>query len=404
MTELLLRDVRAWPRLPGSDALDVRCRDGQVVEIGPAGSSDAGDADVVEGGGAVLLPSFTDAHAHLDSTRLGLPFRPHDAEPGLAGLVAADRRGQHAEPVPVAERATHTLGRTIALGTTRVRSHAQVDADFGLARLEGVLAAREAHADRAEVQVVAFPQAGILRSPGTADLLDAAVRAGADLVGGLDPAGFDLDPTGHLDVVFGIAERRGVGVDLHLHDGGELGAWQLERICDRAEALSMQGMVTVSHAFGLAMVDADRQQALVERLTTVDVALTTVAPGARPPLPRRLLADAGVRVGLGQDGIRDFWSPWGNGDMLERTWQLAHREGLRRDDEVEACVELATLGGRAVLDAGLRDLPGRGVGVGAPADLVLVDAGTVTSAVMDRPSARTVVRAGRVVAVDGELV
>ena len=74
------------------------------------------------------------------------------------------------------------------------------------------------------MQIVAFPQSGILREPGAAELLDAAVREGADLVGGLDPQGIDGDAEAHLDIVFGIAERRGVGVDIHLHDRGALGA------------------------------------------------------------------------------------------------------------------------------------------------------------------------------------
>ncbi len=310
----------------------------------------------------------------------------------------------------MAERAIRTLGATVAAGTVRVRSHAQVDADAGLERVEGVLAARAAFEGRCDVQVVAFPQSGIIRDPPTADLLGAAVDAGVDLVGGIDPCAFDRDPVAHLDVVFGLAERKQVGVDLHLHEVGELGAFTIELIAERTRALGMEGNVTISHVFALSSVDPARQAALIELLAACDIGITTVAPGNREPLPLDALRAAGVRVGLGQDGIRDYWSPYGNGDMLERAWQLAFRAGVRRDDAIEACVDVASRGGRAVFDRRpwsndpMVDDTSTGLGVGAPADLVVVPADTVAAAVMDHPPRSAVFFGGRLVARDGMLV
>ena len=410
MADLLLRDVRVWPREPGGDLVDVEIRDGRIASIAPAGRTDTDPSlPTAHGLGGVLVPAFVDAHAHLDSTRLGLPFRPHTAEPGLTGLIANDRANWRDAGASVSARATHTLGATIASGVTAVRSHAQVDTDCGLERLEGVLAAREAHAARAAVQVVAFPQSGILRDDGTADLLDAALRAGAGVVGGLDPCALDRNPVAHLDVVFGLAERHGVAVDIHLHETGELGAFTFELIAERTVALGMQGQVTISHAFALSTVDATRQAALIELLAEADISLATVAPGNRDQLPLEALRAAGVRVGLGQDGIRDYWSPYGDGDMLSRAWQLAFRNGYRHDDLVELCVDVATRGGRAVLDATtwsrgpLDDDTDTGLAAGARADLVVVAADTVTAAVMDHPPRTLVIRDGTVIARDGQL-
>ncbi|HEX5535228.1 MAG TPA: amidohydrolase [Actinomycetales bacterium] len=415
MPDLLLRHVRPWPRTLDAPAVDVLLSDGRIAEMRdvpqPNGTTqptaDEPTADVLDGRGGVLIPSFSDVHAHLDSTRLGLAFRPHTAEPGLAGLVENDRRNWRQAEATVAERATYTLGRTIAAGATLVRSHAQVDPDSGLERLDGVLAAREHHNSRARVEVVAFPQAGVIREAGTADLLEQALLAGADLIGGLDPCAFDRDPVAQLDVVFGLADRHGRGVDIHLHEPGELGAFSIELICERVGALSMHGRVTISHCFALCTVDAPRQAQLVELLAEHDVAVTTVAPGTRDPLPLVALREKGVRLGLGQDGIRDYWSPYGNGDMLDRAWQLAFRAGYRADAMVEACVETATLGGRSVVDgstAADASGPQRGLAVGDPADLVIVPGDTVTAAVMDRPPRTAVIHAGVVVARDGELV
>src|SRR3954451_7579814 len=347
MNDLVLRRVRPWPREFGGPAVDVVVRDGRIAEI-VAEAAVAADSIVVDCAGGVLMPAFADVHTHLDSTRLGLPFKPHSAGVGLTGLIENDRRKWRSDG-DVAARATRTLGASIASGATLVRSHAQVDTDCGLERLEGVLAARSAHADRCRVEVVAFPQSGIVRDPGTADLLGAAIAAGADLIGGIDPCGLDRDPVEHLDIVFALADRHQVGIDIHLHEAATLGAFSFELIAERVAALSMQGKVTVSHAFAVSSVDESRQHELIELLAANDIALTTVAPGNTEPLPLEALRAAGVRVGLGQDGIRDYWSPYGNGDMLERAWQLAFRSGFRFDELVELCVDTASRGGRSIV-------------------------------------------------------
>jgi cytosine/creatinine deaminase len=411
MNDLLIRSVRLWPREGGGTPVDVLIRDGRIAAIGSDGVSDTALVDVrsAEGHGGVLMPALADVHTHLDSTRLGLPFRPHSAGPGLTGLIENDRANWRSDG-DVAARAIRTLAATIASGTTVVRSHAQIDTDAKLERLEGVLAAREAHAARCQLQIVAFPQSGIVRDKGTADLLHAAILAGADLIGGIDPCGLERDPVEHLDIVFGLAERHHVGVDIHLHDPGELGAFTFELIGERTEALGMQGMVTISHGFGLSSVDADRQASLIDMLARNDIALTTVAPGTTEPLPITALRAAGVRVGLGQDGIRDFWSPYGNGDMLERAWQLAFISSVRFDSLIEACVDVASRGGRSVVNGGpwptedVVDDARSGLAIGAPADLLVVRADTVTAAVMDHPPRTLVIREGRVVAREGELV
>ena len=236
------------------------------------------------------------------------------------------------------------------------------------------------------MQVVAFPQSGILRDPGTADLPKPPCGQAPILVGGLDPCAYDRDPVAHLDVVFGIAERHRVGVDIHLHETGELGAFTFELIAERTAALGHAGNGDHQSRLRARHRGRDSSGGPIELLATHDIAVATVAPGNRVPLPLLALRAAGVRVGLGQDGIRDYWSPYGNGDMLERSWQLAFRNGFRRDDLVELCVDVASRGGRAVVGptawspAAITDDTLTGLAPGARADLVVVAADTVTAA------------------------
>jgi len=388
---LLLRNVRPL----GGTAVDLLVGGGRIVAVGEGLAAPEGVA-VVDGGSQLALPGLVDAHAHLDKTLWGLPWRPHTAGDGLAALIENEHRGRAElarSGVSVAERAGNLLGAYVAAGTAHIRSHVDVDPVAGLDSLHGVLEARAAFADRVAVELVAFPQSGLLVRPGTVELLEAAVRAGADLVGGLDPAGFDHQPVEHLDAVFAIAGRHGCGLDIHLHDGGELGAFTIELIIERTRALGLAGRVTVSHAFALAEVPEPRLDGLVEGLATAGVSLTTVAPGNRRPFPLAKLRAAGVAVGLGCDGIRDLWSPWGDGDVLGRAALLAWRAGARRDEDLAAACELATFGGARVLG-----LAAYGLEAGCRADLALVPATTVGEAVVAHPPRSLVLKDGRVVA------
>lgn len=395
---MLITNVRPW----GGEPCDIEIRDGVIAALTAHAADRQAPADSVAGRGRLALPSFSDVHCHLDSTRIGLPFRPHTGGPGVWGMTMNDRAHWREDEWGVAERATHTLGRMIERGTTRVRSYAQIDADCGLERFEGVLAAKEAHADRCEVEIMAFPQAGLLKEKGVPELMDQALSSGAAVVGGIDPCTLDRDPVRHLDILFDLAERHQAPIDVHLHEPGPLGVFSVDLILERVRALDMAYQVTLSHAYDLGSVDEATTRRLIEEFAELDIAMATVAPAQHHALPLADLTAAGVRVGLGEDGQRDFWSPYGNADMLDRTWQLAFTNRYRADELIEHCMAVASRGGASILDgnlprlASVADRPG--LAVGDRADLLLLDGETVTSAVMDRSADRTVLHAGRVVA------
>lgn len=392
-----IRNVRPW----GGDLSDVVVEGARIAQVRPASDAPVG-ADEVDGRGRLVLPSFSDVHVHLDSSRIGLPFRPHTGRPGVWGMMMNDRENWRKTDIPHAEIVAGTLEQMIARGTTRVRSYAQVDVDCQLDKYHSVVSAKERFAEHADVQIMVFPQAGILREEGTVDVLEAALAEGADVMGGIDPCQLDRDPARHLDIVFGLAEKYQVEVDIHLHEPGALGVFSTDLVLERTRALGMQGKVTMSHAYDLGAVSEATSRRLIDAFAELDVAMATVAPSTSNHLSLVQLVESGVRIGLGEDGQRDYWSPYGDCDMLDRTWQLAFTNGFRRDDHIELALAVGTMGGASIMShdvprvTGVGDRPG--VAAGDRADLVIVDGETPTSAVMDRGTDRTVIHDGRVVA------
>jgi Cytosine deaminase and related metal-dependent hydrolases len=392
VAELLLRDVLIW----GGGKGDIAIRGGRITAIGaqlPAGVG----TQVIDASGCLVLPGLVDAHAHLDKTLWGTPWQPHQAGPTLLERIENERRVLRELGLSPELQSARLLRRMVACGTTHVRTHVDVGPDVGLANLHGVQTMREQHSDWIDVEIVAFPQTGVAIRPGTLALLEQAVREGADVIGGLDPIGVDRDPKTQLDGIFAIAARHGCGIDIHLHDDGEMGALTIAMIAERTAALGLSGRVAISHAFCLGMLDPARLDAIAKLLVDYDIAIMTHGPAGATPLPPvRLLHERGVRLFTGSDGVRDAWSPLNNGDMLERAYLVAYRNGFRDDPGIELALRMATFGGAQLL--GCKDY---GLHVGAAADLVLVEAQTAAEAVAFHLPRRYVVKRGRVVARDG---
>ena len=385
--------------LPDGSRCDIDVEEGRIVALLPSSGSAASSRDL-DLEGALVLPPLVDGHIHLDKTLLGLPWVPNQATGSrVADRIEAERKVRAARGIPESETGANLVRQVMASGTLHMRSHVDIDNQLGLRNLHEILKVRERFRDLVTIQIVAFPQSGVLRSPGTADLLDAAIAEGADLLGGLDPVGIDGDLDGHLDAIFGIAEKRGVGVDIHLHDGGEGGIAELLAIAARTKAAGLAGKVAVSHAFALGSVPTARAAETANALADAGVAIMSHGPGAATMPPLLLLREHGVDVFGGSDNIRDAWSPFGNGDMLDRAMMIGYRANFRHDHELSVAYEMVTSAAAAVLG-----LAGYGLRVGGPADFVAVEAGSIAEAVATRPRRKLVVKAGGVLARDGVLV
>lgn len=366
---------------------DLATRDGRFVPIDAV----ATDVERIDLDGLTVLPAFVEGHIHLDKSFVGDAWHPHHPVDSLRERLNVEKR-LLSSALPIAERIEALLAQAHSFGTVAMRSHVDVDPVLGLDNLHAVATACEAWKGRVDVEIVAFPQAGIVSNPGTADLLDAAMREGATVVGGLDPSEFDGDADGHLDVVFGTAERHGAKIDIHLHEHGAGGIEQIERIAARTTAAGMSGLVTISHAYALGDVSRDEARRVSTVLAEAGVSILTNAPGDHPFPPIDVLHAQGVHVFAGNDNIRDAWWPYGNGDLLERAMLIGYRSGFYTDEQLGVALDMITVDSAKALG---RALPG--FEVGDEASFVIVDAPNGAAAVASPPSERLLVQHGTIV-------
>lgn len=385
---ILLMDAR----LADGRAADLLIKDGRVAAVGDVGTLKSGSDDArpvrINLAGQLLLPSMVDGHTHIDKTLWGMPWRAHAAEDFRISRIETEKEERKGLP-PVEERAGALLRSMISQGTTATRTHVDIDPEIGLARLHAVLRLRERFADLIDIQIVAFPQSGICRSPGVAELLDQALSEGADLIGGIDPEAYDGDLDGHLDVVFGSAEKHGKGADLHLHTTGETGWRELAAIVDRAKALGAENAVTVSHGFCLGELSGDALEAQLAEMAAAGVSVASSAAGYVPMAPVKALAGKGIPIMAGSDNARDRWGPYGTGDTLERAMLVGWKQNFRRDEDLELAFGMCSAVGRAQLG-----LEAAGTEPGMVADLMALPAENVPEAIVNRPPRTLVMKAG----------
>lgn len=358
---------------------------GTIAAIVPSGQVSGTElsGQAIDAEGLLYLPALSDHHIHLDKHFLGEPWKPLQPFITLEGQLRFEKSKLAELPTSAAERARRLIELLLSHGTTSIRTHIDIDPGIGIQHLEDILQIREQYSDRMDIEIVAFPQQGLLRSDSVL-IMKEALRAGADLVGGVDPAGLDRQLERSLEAMFELSSEFDAGVDLHLHDSSHLGLYTVDRFIDLTEQAGKQGRTAVSHAYGLGQVSEAESLELAHRLRAQDVAIITSVPIDRP-MPRvdQLLA-AGVRVGVGCDNILDAWSPFGNGDLLARGSRLAEKLGWTLDESLLKIYPLIAKGA-LVPKAGDR------------ADFILVNAMNAQHAIASVPKREAVFTRGRLV-------
>lgn len=367
--------------LPDASRGDVLIEGERILAVGPGAGAQASRR--LDAAGGLLLPAYIDTHVHLDKVLIRDQLVEHDGTlQGAIGAIHAAKRNYDVDDVR--RRARAVIESSVQTGTTRLRSHVDVDTVGGLVPLEGVVAAARDCAGIAEVQVIAFPQEGILRDPGTAELMAAAMQTGATVVGGMPhwEDGAD-DQREHVRLCFELAVRFDADVDMHVDETDDGSVRTLAMVVEETERQGWQGRVTVGHLCSLSAADDDYADTVIAgcrraAITVVSNPVTNLViqgRGDRGLVRRgttrvRELMAAGVPVAFGQDCVKDGFYPFGRGDMLEVALVSAHAAHLATVEEQHLALAAVT----SVPAAAWRLGPAYGVTVGARADLQLYDA------------------------------
>ncbi|GAB1530260.1 MULTISPECIES: amidohydrolase family protein [Brevibacillus] len=365
--------------------------DGRIAQI-VSGAAPQTELPTKDASGLLALPSFRDMHIHIDKTYYGGPWKAVTPVKSILGRLEEESQLMPKLLPTAQERAEKMLELLLSAGSTHIRSHCNIDPYIGLKNLEATMAALETFSGRLQCEVVAFPQQGLLRSNQVENIRQ-ALKMGATYVGGVDPATVDQNIEKSLATIFELAVEANAPIDVHLHDPDHLGVFTFKRLAKMTEEAGWQGRVTISHANSLADISLEEAGEVAEMLTGLGISITSTVPVNRGTIPIPLLHEKGVSVSLGDDSITDHWSPFGQGDSLEKAGRLAERFRMQDERSLSQALGFIT-GGKTPLDKeGNRLWPN----VGNEADIVFVHASSAAEAVARRAKRQAVMFRGNVV-------
>ncbi|MCZ6589792.1 MAG: amidohydrolase family protein [Alphaproteobacteria bacterium] len=399
--DLIIRNALVW----GTDApQDLAIFGGRYIAASESGIAGAQEIDAA---GRLCIPGFVEPHIHLDKVLLAESVPVNRSGSLNEAIVILGERKATYTVGEIAERAGRIVTSAIANGVTHMRTHIDVDSGCGLVPIDALLEVRRRFAEVIDLQIVAFPQLGIVKDPGTAALLEQAMERGADVVGGMpfNEAG-TADSAEHIRIAFEIAQAHDADVDMHIDETDDPNARTLEMLCEATVEAGWQGRVTAGHTCALAAYAQDYADHVIGLVAQAGIHMITnpatnlMLQGRDDDHPKRrgitrvkeLLA-RGVNVSFGQDNLRDMFYPFGRDDPLELAWLTAHAAHMSQPDEIEAVFAMPTVNGARVL--GLSDY---GTEPGCAGDLVILDAYSAAAAITAKADRSYVIKRGRVVA------
>jgi cytosine/creatinine deaminase len=370
--DLVLRNARIHGR--GSESADIGIAGGKIVEVGQISS----DARTEDAGGRLVTSGFVETHIHLDKSCI--LDRCHSEKGTLQDAIAQVAAAKRAfSEEDVYERGRRTLEKAIVQGTTRMRTHVEIDPRIELRSFAAIQRLKQDYAWAIELNICVFPQEGLLNDPGTEDLLVAACEAGADLIGGCPYT--DSDPHGQIARIFEIARRFDLDIDFHLDFDLDPARMDLLEVCRQTESCRYGGRVAVGHVTKLSALPAAELAKLAYRLTDAGVAVTVLPStdlflmgrGCDHNVPRGVthahkLAEHGVTCSLATNNVLNPFTPFGDCSLVRMANLYANVAQIGTAQELAACFDLVT-----TQPARLMNLRDYGVAVGNPADLIVLD-------------------------------
>lgn len=381
--DLILRNARIGTR--EYRTADIAITAGRIVDIASRIDADGPEEDL---GGRLAVAGFVDSHIHLDkSCILDRCTSQHGTLAEAIAEVTAAKRGFTEEDVY--RRARRTLEKSILQGTTRMRSHVEVDPRIGLTGFRAIRRLQQDYRWAIDLEICVFPQEGLLNDPGTEELLIEACRQGADIIGGCPYT--DSDPHGQIARIFAIARRFDRDVDFHLDFDLDPARMDLDEVCRLTEAFGWGGRVAVGHVTKLSAIGAERFAAIAKRLADTGVAVTVLPAtdlflmgrGRDHDVPRGVAAahrllDHGVVCSIATNNVLNPFTPFGDCSLIRMANLYANVAQIGRQSDMASCLDMVT-----TLAARLMNLRDYGLAVGNPADVVVLDCTDPTLAVAE---------------------
>lgn len=400
--DIIVRNARIRGRKHPADIIIARDRIAAVE----ANTAAKGRSEI-DAAGNLVLPGLFNLHLHADKSLLGEIMRPNVSGTLPEAIEITNDFKRRYEPAEVAARALRVLESGVKNGTTFFRLFADVGTIGGLRAARGLLLAREKFARYCDIQVVAFPQEGIVRDPGAADLLDEAMNEGCDIVGGLPWYEYsDADAREHIDICFEIAKRHDRDLHMLVDDTDDPNSRSIEYLAIKTMREGFNGRVTASHCGAMAGYNDVYAAKIVDMIATAGITISVnahinlVCSARLDREPRRrgiarvkeLLA-RGANVISSQDDVNDPYYPFGKPDPLECVSMIAHVAQLTLPHELEQAMSMVTE--NSAKAARIKD---HGIAPGCKADLVVVAAPSVHEAIRLQPPRLHVIKSGREVA------
>ena len=404
--DMIIRRTRISDEQP---LMDIGIADGRIVAIEQAIEQQAGEE--IDAAGRVTLPGFIEPHLHLEKAflhrRLPPRFGTLEEAIRLTGILKSKQEKQD-----VLDRSRQVLDMAVKNGTVFVRAHPDVDPIQGLIGVETALLLKDEYRDLLDLQIVAFPQEGWLKTSGVQELMEQAVAMGADVVGGCPYNELNWDDTSsHIDKVFELAQKRNLDVDMHVDfadDTQDRRFAATEYIARKTIATGYRGRVSLGHVTSLGSLTPDTLKPIIDLLREADIHIITLPAtdtylgGRRDEInqrrgltPVRALHGAGVNVAYSSNNIRNAFTPFGKADPLQIGNLLAHLIQFGTPEHQADILKMSTT--NAARAVGLSDQ--YGLAVGKQADLVILDTQVVADALLDIPPRSWVLKRGRITVV-----
>ena len=376
--------------------VDIGVKGGRIAAIEPRLTCEAVEVDV---GGRLALPGFVDTHIHLDKAcLLGRCGHNHGSVSEAIRAVAGMKKDFTVEDVYA--RGARVLERAIVHGTTRMRTHVEIDPRIGLRGFEAIKALKRDYAWAIDLELCVFPQEGLTNDPGAEELLIQALRDGGEVIGGCPY--MDTDPNAHLARIFDLAQEFDVDVDLHLDFDLDPSWWHLDEVCQQTERRTYQGRVAIGHATKLSALPPERLKAATAQLAKAGVAVTVLPATdlylmgreATHNAPRGLtlahkLAGDGVLCSVATNNVLNPFTPFGDASLLRMANFYANVAHASVSD-FDICLDLVT-----ELPARLMNLDDYGIKLGNPADLIVLDTKDSRFAIAELPDIVMGFKSGR---------